>query len=96
MPHQHTLTADTNVPIKVVVPIISAIIVVSLWVNTTLNRIEASIHDTWRIKDMQKWTRILEDKNPNVRVPSPYEALASHRWDDRPMAYGPTTTTLSQ
>lgn len=91
-PHsQQTITPDTNVPIKVIVPIISAIIVVSMWVNTKLNSIEAGIHESWRIKDMQKWTTIMRDSNPTLHVPSPYDTLAEG-WKMRPSAPSTAST----
>jgi hypothetical protein len=74
------INENTSIPLKVVVPIISAIIVVSMWVNTTLNRIEASIHDSWRTRDMQKWSTLLSRENPTIKVPSPYDAIAADFW----------------
>lgn len=74
-----TLNENTNVPIKVIVPIITAIVIVTMWINSTLNRIESSIHDTWRIRDMQKWSTILRNDNPALKVASPYDALSFDR-----------------
>ena len=77
------LSEDTNIPIKVIIPIITAIVVVSMWVNNTLNRIESSIHESWRTRDMQKWSTLLRNENPTMKVPSPYDALATE-WRTSP------------
>lgn len=87
------ISEETSIPLKVIIPIITAIIVVSMWVNSTLNRIEASIHDSWRVRDMQKWTTSFRNENPTLRVPSPYDTLAEGAMDYNVRLRNPNTAS---
>ena len=68
-----------SVPIKIVGPIIGTIVATSLWLQTQLWEIKASMGTAWTIHDQREWAHDAKEKNPTLIIPNPDEVFWKSR-----------------
>lgn len=73
------ITENTSIPLKVVVAIITATIVISAQLfalKNELQQISGKLDGTWTVQNMELWTTKLGAANPTLKVPDAREAFA--------------------
>ncbi len=69
-----TLDENFSVPFKIVVPLITAIILATFWIQSTLFKIQAAQNDFITRSEAAAWRDQLSQLNPAIKVPyTPYK-----------------------
>jgi len=73
-----TINENTKAPLKIVVPIVSAILAGGLWVNSKFDNLEREIgglkgqmSETWTVSKAAETALRLAVANPDLQVPDP-------------------------
>lgn len=64
--NQREINENTAIPLKGVIPIISAIVAATVWITSQLWEIRAAQRNVWTQQQMQVWRDKLQNQNRTV------------------------------
>jgi hypothetical protein len=79
------------IPIKIVVPVVGAIVAGTALTVTRLSAIETGLRSAMTVHDMRAWEEQFQTMNPTVKVPGVDHIF----WHNRPGLKGETTFGLA-
>jgi hypothetical protein len=70
---------NVSVPLKIVTPIVSAIVLSAVWIQSTLIDIRRAQADAWTVRQMQVWRDKAATENPTLKLPNVFGVIDDHR-----------------
>lgn len=73
------VTENWSISLKIVIPIITGMIGLTVWLTSQLWRIETRQSLAWTLHDQREWANEVHAMNPGVSVPNPNDIFWSNR-----------------